>query len=123
MNKPTVLTNGEWLLTSSVWKADNSIKVYSSTDQGKTFELHGTANIEEAKTRGPDEPMIVERRDSSLWMMVRCQGLAETISQDGGRTWTPVKRIAIPHCTSRFFLRRLQSGALLLVKHDPRRKK
>ncbi|WP_197442869.1 sialidase family protein [Lignipirellula cremea] len=119
LNKPTVLTNGEWLLTSSVWKADNSIKVYSSTDQGKTFELRGTANIEEAKTRGPDEPMIVERKDSSLWMMVRCQGLAETISQDGGRTWTPVKRIAIPHCTSRFFLRRLQSGALLLVKHGP----
>lgn len=119
LNKPTVLSNGDWLFTSSVWKADNSIKVYSSTDQGKTFELRGTANIEEAKTRGPDEPMIVERKDSSLWMMVRCQGLAETISQDGGRTWTPVKRIAIPHCTSRFFLRRLQSGALLLVKHGP----
>lgn len=119
LNKPTVLGSGDWLLTSSVWKADNSIKVYASTDQGKTFQLRGTANIEDAKTRGPDEPMIVERQDGSLWMMVRCRGLAETISQDQGRTWTPVKRIAIPHCTSRFFLRRLQSGALLLVKHGP----
>ena len=63
--------------------------------------------------------MIVERKDGSLWMMVRCRGLAETISQDQGRTWTPVKRIAIPHPTSRFFLRRLKSGALLLVKHGP----
>jgi len=123
LNKPTVLARGDWLLTSSVWKADNSIKVYVSTDQGMTFQLRGTANIEDAKTRGPDEPMIVERKDGSLWMMVRCRGLAETISQDQGRTWTPVKRIAIPHPTSRFFLRRLKSGALLLVKHGPMNEK
>jgi hypothetical protein len=119
LNKPTVLASGDWLLTSSVWKADNSIKVYASINQGKTFQLRGTANIEDPKTRGPDEPMIVERKDGSLWMMVRCRGLAETISQDSGRTWTAVKRIALPHPTSRFFLRRLKSGALLLVKHGP----
>ncbi len=119
LNKPTVLANGDWLLTSSVWKADNSIKVYASADQGKTFLLRGMANIEDAKSRGPDEPMIVERKDGSLWMMVRCHGLAETTSKDQGRTWTAVKRISLPHPTSRFFLRRLQSGALLLVKHGP----
>lgn len=117
LNKPTVLTNGDWLLTSSVWKADDSIKVYASADQGKSFQLRGTANIENAESRGPDEPMIVERKDSSLWMMVRCHGLAETISLDRGKTWSPVRQIAMPHPTSRFFLRRLQSGALLLVKH------
>ncbi len=119
LNKPTVLANGDWLLTSSVWKADDSIKVYASADQGKTFTLRGTANVPDPAQRGPDEPMIIERKDGSLWMMVRMQGLAETISRDGGRTWTPVEKIAIRHCTSRFFLRRLQSGALLLVKHGP----
>jgi hypothetical protein len=117
LNKPTVLANGDWLLPASVWKADNSIKVHASTDQGKSFTLRGTANVPDPKTRGPDEPMIVERKDGSLWMMVRMQGMAETISKDGGRTWTPVQRIAIKHSTSRFFLRRLNSGALLLVKH------
>jgi hypothetical protein len=119
LNKPTVLAAGDWLLTASVWKADNSIRVYASTDQGKTFTLRGTANVPDPATRGPDEPMIVQRRDGSLWMMVRVQGLAETVSQDGGKTWTPVERIAVPHPTSRFFLRRLNSGALLLVKHGP----
>lgn len=120
LNKPTVLSNGDWLFVSSIWKADNSIKVYASTDQGKTFQLRGTANIEDAATRGPDEPMIVERKDGSLWMMVRCRGLAETISHDHGKTWTPVKPIeTIKHPTARFFLRRLNSGALLLVKHGP----
>jgi len=119
LNKPTVLSDGDWLFTSSVWKADNSIKVYASTDQGTTFQLRGTANIEDAETRGPDEPMIVQRKDGSLWMMARCRGMAETISQDKGRTWTPVERIWLRHPTSRFFLRRLNSGALLLVKHGP----
>jgi hypothetical protein len=119
LNKPTVLSNGDWLLTSSVWKPDNSIHVYASTDEGKTFELRGTANIADEKTRGPDEPMIVERKDGSLWMMVRVRGLGETVSRDRGKTWTPVERISLPHPTSRFFLRRLKSGALLLVKHGP----
>lgn len=120
LNKPTVLGNGDWLLVSSVWKADDSIKVYASTDRGETFRLRGTANIPDPEIRGPDEPMIVERKDGSLWMMVRCRGLAETVSHDRGKTWTPVERIdSIRHPTARFFLRRLQSGALLLVKHGP----
>lgn len=117
LNKPTVLSNGDWLLTSSIWKADNSIRVYASADRGKTFQLRGTANIADPSMRGPDEPMIVERKDGSLWMMVRVQGMGETISRDRGKTWTPVAKLSIRHPTSRFLLRRLNSGALLLVKH------
>ncbi len=119
LNKPTVLKNGDWLLTSSVWKAENSIRVYATSDQGKTFQLRGTANVLPPEARGPDEPMIVERKDGSLWMMVRSRGMAETVSQDGGKTWSPVKRSSIRHPTARFFLRRLRSGNLLLVKHGP----
>jgi len=117
LNKPTVLSNGDWLLTSSIWKADDSIRVYASTDKGSTFSLRGTANIADPATRGPDEPMIVERRDGSLWMMVRVQGLGQTVSHDRGKTWTAVEKLPIQHPTSRFFVRRLKSGALLLVKH------
>lgn len=119
LNKPTVLSNGNWLFVSSVWKADHSIKVYATTDQGKTFKLRGAANVLPPETRGPDEPMIVERKDGSLWMLVRRRGIAETISQDDGKTWSPVKQTSLPHPTARFFLRRLNSGALLLVKHGP----
>ena len=117
LNKPTVLANGDWLLTSSVWKADNSIRVYASRDQGEAFELRGTANVLPEEARGPDEPMIVERRDRSLWMLVRSRGLAETFSADGGQTWAPVTRSPLKHPTSRFFVRRLRSGSILLVKH------
>ena len=117
LNKPTVLSNGDWLLASSIWKTDDSIRVYASTDKGRTFSLRGTANVPNPATRGPDEPMIVERKDGSLWMMVRVQGLGQTFSHDRGKTWTPVEKLPIQHPTSRFFLRRLKSGALLLVKH------
>ena len=119
LNKPTVLSDGDWLLSSSVWEADDSIKVYASTDEGETFTLRGTAHIADPKKRGPDEPMIVERKDGSLWMLARVQGLAETVSTDRGKTWAPVESSPIRHCTSRFFVRRLQSGNLLLVKHGP----
>jgi hypothetical protein len=119
LNKPTVLSNGDWLFVSSIWKADHSIKVYATTDQGKTFKLRGTANVHPPETRGPDEPMIVERKDGSLWMLVRRRGIAETVSYDRGRTWSPVRQSSLRHPTARFFLRRLNSGALLLVKHGP----
>ena len=119
LNKPTVLSNGDWLLTSSIWKTDNSCRVFASTDQGETFHLRGTANIADPAMRGPDEPMIVERKDGTLWMWVRSRGLAETFSRDGGATWSPVEPMALSHPTSRFFVRRLNSGNLLLIKHGP----
>lgn len=119
LNKPTVLSNGDWLLPASVWKTDNSIRVYASSDQGRTFNLRGTANVLPPEHRGPDEPMIVERKDGSLWMLVRRRGLAETVSHDQGKTWSAVTRSPLPHPTSRFFVRRLRSGSLLLVKHGP----
>ncbi len=119
LNKPTVLKNGHWLFPASVWKTENSCRVFASTDQGRTFELRGTANITDPARRGPDEPMIVERKDGTLWMLVRSRGIAECFSRDGGRTWSPVEPTMIKHPTSRFFVRRLLSGNLLLVKHGP----
>jgi hypothetical protein len=62
--------------------------------------------------------MAVERKDGSLWMLVRTtKGIGESVSTDGGATWSPLKTPAIPHTPSRFFIGRLQSGNLLLVKH------
>jgi hypothetical protein len=75
LNKPTVLSHGDWFFTSSVWKADHSIKVYATSDQGKTFKMRGTAHVLPPETRGPDEPMIVERKE------VRCG------CWYGGREW------------------------------------
>ena len=118
MCKPIVATDGTWLLPTAIWYRDQSCRVVASTDKGKTWELRGTAGIPDPKDRNCDEPMMVQRQDGSLWMLVRTMyGIGGTVSRDMGRTWTPVAPSGIPHAASRFFIRRLISGNLLLVKH------
>lgn len=120
MCKPIVASNGDWLLPTSVRRVENSVPVLVSTDRGETWTRRGAANIPEPKHRECDEPMMIERRDGSLWMLVRTTyGIGETVSTDVGRTWTPVAPSAIVHPTTRFYIRRLDSGNLLLVKHGP----
>lgn len=119
LNKPTVLGNGTWLMPTCVWRDEKSSRVLQSTDHGETFTTIGTATIPVYEDRNGDENMIVERRDGSLWMLVRTRyGIGESSSTDRGGTWSIVKPSAIPHAESRFFIRRLRSGRLLLVRHD-----
>ena len=51
-------------------------------------------------------------------MLVRTfDGIGESFSTDGGYTWTPGRKSHIDGPCSRFFIRRLKSGRLLLVNH------
>jgi hypothetical protein len=120
MCKPTVLSSGEWILPASTWRdTDNSARVVVSTDKGQTFRFRGACNVP-VEVRTFDEQMIVERKDSSLWMLVRTKyGIGESISNDRGVTWSTLAPSSIQHPSARFFLRRLHSGNLLLVKHGP----
>ncbi len=124
MNKPTVLSNGEWALPVvhaleplAAWAGFDPKQVFGaaiSTDEGKTWKLHGAIKTAKAGL----ENMIVELKDGRLWMLIRTEKvLWESYSSDKGRTWTAGKptSIATPH--SRFFIRRLASGNLLLVNH------
>jgi predicted neuraminidase len=129
MNKPTVLTTGEWLLPAALWSFDEGLdvpkgghiweerysNVYASSDQGETFHLRGQADV---PRRSCDEHMIVERKNGELWMLVRtAYGIGESISTDRGMTWSPGKPTRLGGPNSRFFIRRLRSGKLLLVNH------
>lgn len=124
MCKPTVLSSGEWVFPVSTWRdTDNSARTIVSTDKGKTFKLRGACHIPK-KVRNFDEHMIVERKDNSLWMLVRTlYGIGESVSKDRGKTWGELTPSSILHTPARFFIRRLQSGNLLLVKHGPVGKK
>ncbi|HPN84482.1 MAG TPA: sialidase family protein [Victivallales bacterium] len=149
LNKPTVLSSGEWLLpighngtkmianekrmlpkcyqsdilnlmTEEEKRVVNErakANVFVSRDKGRTFtELGGVATPEEFKNH--NEHMIVELKNRSLLMLVRTNyGIGKSISKDGGKNWSPVVESGIPHPASRFFLRKLKSGNLLLVKH------
>lgn len=119
MCKPTVLSGGEWVLPASTWRTHDGARMVVSDDDGRNWQVRGAVNVPE-DAWNCDEHMIVERKDRSLWMLVRTQyGIGESTSADGGRTWTPLIPSKIQHPTARFFIRRLSSGNLLLVKHGP----
>lgn len=120
MNKPEVTSAGVWLLPVAEWHRDESAKVYASTDRGTSWGYLGGASVPDEKDRNCDEHMIVEHSDGSLLMLIRTSyGIGESRSTDGGATWSRVVPSRLAHTASRFFLRRLASGALLLVKHGP----
>ncbi|MHB1483518.1 MAG: sialidase family protein [Saccharofermentanales bacterium] len=130
MNKPTVLRNGSWLFPCAVWapgcydgmpEVEDSINqerfsnVYISFDEGKTISLYGSADV---PRRCFDEHMILELNDGSLLMLVRTHyGIGKSYSYDGGKTWTAGEESGIAGPCSRFFIRRLKSGRILLVNH------
>ena len=118
MCKPLALSTGEWVLPASTWRLDDhSARMVVSTDRGATWSLRGACHVPLAD-RGHDEHMFIERRDGSLWLLARTRyGIGESVSTDRGRTWPELKASAIPHPTARFFITRMGSGNLLLVKH------
>lgn len=120
MCKPLVLSSGEWVLPISKWREhDESAQMIVSTDAGKTWSRRGGCNVPQ-DARQFDEHMFVERKDGSLWLLVRTTyGIGESVSTDRGQTWPELKPSGILHTPSRFFISRLASGNLLLVKHGP----
>lgn len=134
LNKPTVLSNGDWLLPVALWTRDrigpaslkeahhdlDSIRmanVFASTDEGETWTRRGGVAFPQTDF---DEHMIVERKDGSLWMLARTtRGISESFSTDQGTTWSEPQPSKIANCSARFFIRRLASGRLLLVKNGP----
>jgi hypothetical protein len=110
----TVLKNGDWLLPVGLWRDNTNVpnvsfdeaelrpytvemlihdlgdergsNVYRSTDRGETFQWIGQVRVPGTRV---DEHMIIERRDGSLWMLLRnTGGIAQSTSTDGGRTWS-----------------------------------
>ena len=120
MCKPIVLSSGEWVLPISRWKDhDESAQCVVSADAGKTWTRRGACHVP-ADVRQFDEHMFVERKDGSLWVLTRTTyGIGESVSTDRGKTWPDLKHSGILHTPARFFISRLASGNLLLVKHGP----
>ena len=136
MNKPTVLSSGEWLFPIAVWDlvtlsggfngvADASGKqsdleerlafAYRSVNNGESFERLGGSNIPQ---RSFDEHMILELKDGTLAMFVRTKyGIGVSYSTDKGLSWSKGEDSGLGGPCSRFFIRRLKSGRVLLINH------
>ena len=127
MNKPTALSTGEWLFPIARWKNERNAHipisdpngpgafVYKTTDNGRTFKCLGGADV---LKRNFDEHMVVEKKNGILWMLVRvCDGIGESYSYDSGLTWSRGQLTSLGGPNSRFHIRRLNSGRILLINH------
>jgi predicted neuraminidase len=146
LNKPIVLDNGTWLLPVSLWprhyikpeepkmrnfdlnefRQNNSlfqeldehrgVTVLASHDRGKTWSRSGHVSNPIDVTF--DEPMLVERADQSLLMYTRnTHGMTQTESFDEGKSWSTPVKTPFTSASARFFLTKLASGNLLLVRY------
>lgn len=124
LNKPVVLSSGEWLLTVSLWDRGkiqspfegafselDSLRmanVLVSADEGQTWDRRGGVAFPDPQF---DEAQVVQRKDGSLWLTARTRfGLWGSESRDFGATWSAPRRAKIANANSRHFLRRLESG-------------
>lgn len=143
IQKPTVLSTGEWLFPVAVWSYEiayhfnnflgigymnsdpdfvahnrkySGANVYRSLDQGKTFHfLGGCSNI---VARNYDEHIIYEKNNGVLVMLTRTNyGIARSFSYDKGKTWTVGEDSGIKSPCTKNFVRRLKSGRLFYVGH------
>lgn len=130
MNKPLVLSSGEWLFPIAFWKKDiyremrasamrsddvTGAFVYKTSDNGKSFIRLGGADL---RDRSFDEHMVMELSNGVLMMLVRTEyGIGVSYSYDRGNHWNAGADSKLGGPCSRFHLTKLRSGRVLLINH------
>lgn len=116
--KPLITSSGRWIACNYDQMTD--LHGYSiSDDGGKTFSRrYGPKKIRTTF----DEQMCYEKLDGSIRMLIRSETgeLSECSSSDDGLTFTEAVPSGIDSANSRFFVKRLDSGRILLIKNDDR---
>lgn len=122
MCKPIVGRDGRWLLPIARWFKSPSALVYESGDSGLFYRYVGGVTLP-VDVRTGDEHNIVEFADGTLRAYMRTRkgpyAAWQADSSDGGRSWREAAPCSFMQCPARFFVRRLKSGSLLLVKNGP----
>ena len=127
LNKPIVLKDGTWLFPCAVWKyglfpecpgekgKESGALAVVSRDGGNTYSVAGKAD---AENKCFDEHMFLEKENGELEVYIRTYyGIAKCTSEDGGKSWSEDTDSRLGGPCSRFFIRRLASGRILLVNH------
>lgn len=134
MNKPTVLSTGEWVAPAYDWMPPTHAKSDSLLGRGKgEYRYHMRISADCGKNWdilvGPvkeryaefDESMFLEGADKSWHFFVRVKdGVDYFYSDNRGETWEK-RDLGFKSASSRFFVRRLASGKVLFVCSGPNR--
>ena len=114
--KPLVTDSGRWLF----FNYDQLYDRYGysvSDDNGKSFERKYGGKKQQTPF---DEGVAYQKKDGSIRYLARTRlGLiAESISKDGGETWSDGALTNIESPNTRLFVARTPSGRILLVNND-----
>ncbi|MER7786883.1 sialidase family protein [Streptomyces sp. NPDC097640] len=113
-NPPLTLDDGTWLLPAyRCRRSGEHSTVLLSEDGGESWQEHELPGAEHLV-----QLTAVPRDDGSLFAMFRSRAadrIHASESTDGGRTWAPPARTALPNNNSAVQLTRLRGGALALV--------
>ena len=104
INKPVILSTGEWLFAAHDMNDRDKSKIYSSLDNGMTWSLKGYAEIHNSNNFF--EPVIAEVVDDgtdavTLMLWNRCTEsycISISYSYDGGATWTVAEEFTAQDC-------------------------
>jgi len=116
-NKPVVLADGAWLAASSTEGNPNGWLVHfeRSRDRGATWERIGP--VDKGPAFDAIQPSILFHADGKLQALCRTkQGvIAQTWSEDGGGTWSPLTATELPNPNSGTDAVTLTDGRQLIV--------
>jgi len=86
-----------------------SLYIMKTKDNGRTWQTS-------APYRGGSQPTVIERKDGSLFVMMRHKPIImQTISKDGGKTWSQAVPSVLPNPNAAIAMTRLKNGHVVLV--------
>ena len=126
LNSSIQLKSGRILLALSYHSPTRSTGffvsyVVFSDDGGKTWKnCRSDVTVDcggKAGESGACEPVLMEREDGRVWMIIRTQTgfLFESFSEDGGETWSQARRTIFRASNAPAGVLRLRDGRLVLV--------
>lgn len=100
----------------------HAVLTYRSVDGGQTWRPSNVIDLGGAGHHdGALEPVIVQRNDGKLWMLIRTNWLTfwTAESNDDGKSWHPHGPSGIAASSAPAMITRLQSGRLMLLWNRP----
>ncbi|MHC4171419.1 MAG: exo-alpha-sialidase [Planctomycetota bacterium] len=112
-NVPTWLSTGEMVLPLSGLKDHGddlkSLYIMKTKNNGKTWQTS-------SPYRGGSQPTVIERDDSSLFVMMRGKPIIkQTLSEDGGKSWSEAGLSVLPNPNAGIAMTKLKNGHVVLV--------
>ncbi len=121
MNKPTILTTGEWAFLSHSFARQGYTEMYVSADKGETWTKRGEIRVPNALFANETAFAETVRDGKTVYMAIDrtnvSYNLSVSYSYDLGANWTEGREWDIKGASSRPMLKTLASGNLIYIQH------